>query len=261
MSGVPRCASSEPSVRRTSACTIDWGCTTTSMRSYGTPNSRCASITSRPLFIRVAESIVMRAPIAHVGWRSASATEMSASSARERPRNGPPEAVTISDSTASGDSPRSSWCSAECSESTGSSAAPAARRGGQHQRAAGDEALLVRERDVDAGLERLERRGETGDAHAGVQHDVGVDLGREAGDAVERRARERRAGARRGLVGQRDRLGAVPARQLRRARDRSCRPRARRPGCPGGTRRCRGPGGRSTPSRRAGRGASLSVSG
>ena len=48
-------------------CTIDCGCTTTSMRSYGTSNSQCASMISRPLFMRVAESIVMRAPMARSG--------------------------------------------------------------------------------------------------------------------------------------------------------------------------------------------------
>ena len=40
-------------------CTIDWGCTTTSMRSTSTPNSADASSTSRPLFISVEESMVI----------------------------------------------------------------------------------------------------------------------------------------------------------------------------------------------------------
>ena len=72
----------------------------------------------------VAESMVMRAPIVQVGCRSACSAVTSLSSAAERPRNGPPLAVTISASTASGSSPASSWCSAECSESTGSNWAP-----------------------------------------------------------------------------------------------------------------------------------------
>ena len=42
------------------------------MREAGTPNSQRASITSRPLFIRVAESIVILGPMRQVGWASAS---------------------------------------------------------------------------------------------------------------------------------------------------------------------------------------------
>ncbi len=57
----------------------------------------CASITSRPLFISVAESTVIFAPIAQVGWLSACSTVTSVSSARVRPRNGPPEAVITSE--------------------------------------------------------------------------------------------------------------------------------------------------------------------
>ena len=51
---------------------IDCGCTTTSIRSYGTPNRWCASISSSPLFISVAESIVILPPMSHVGCASAS---------------------------------------------------------------------------------------------------------------------------------------------------------------------------------------------
>ena len=42
-----------------------------------TPNSQCASITSRPLFINVAESIVILRPMRHVGCFSASAADTS----------------------------------------------------------------------------------------------------------------------------------------------------------------------------------------
>src|SRR2546423_862386 len=73
--------------------TIDCGWTTTSMSSYPIPNRWCASITSRPLFISVAESIVIFAPMLQVGWASASATVTSASDSAVRPRNGPPDAV------------------------------------------------------------------------------------------------------------------------------------------------------------------------
>ena len=50
-------------------------------------------MTSRPLFMSVAESTVILPPIAHVGWRNASSTVTPDSSSRDRPRNGPPEAV------------------------------------------------------------------------------------------------------------------------------------------------------------------------
>src|SRR4051794_17547575 len=83
-------------------------------------------MSSRPLFISVAESMVILPPIAHVGCLSASSTVTSSRSPRPRPRNGPPLAVRISLSTVPGRSPASSWYSAECSESTGIRAAPVA---------------------------------------------------------------------------------------------------------------------------------------
>ena len=54
---------------------------------------QCASITSRPLFISVAESTVILAPIAHVGCASASVDGDPGQLLARRPRNGPPEAV------------------------------------------------------------------------------------------------------------------------------------------------------------------------
>ena len=71
MSGGLAFAIVAPSVYSTIECTIDWGCTTTSMRSRPTPNSRWASITSRPLFTSVAEFIVIDGPMFQVGWASA----------------------------------------------------------------------------------------------------------------------------------------------------------------------------------------------
>jgi hypothetical protein len=68
---------------------------------------------------------VILPPIAHVGCCSACSTVTSSSSPRVRPRNGPPDAVTTSRSTLER-SPPISWCSAECSESTGISCAPVA---------------------------------------------------------------------------------------------------------------------------------------
>jgi hypothetical protein len=44
------------------------GWITTSILSAGAPNSQCASITSRPLFIMVAESTEILRPITQLGW-------------------------------------------------------------------------------------------------------------------------------------------------------------------------------------------------
>ena len=84
MSGMPSWARTERSTNSTIEWTIDCGCTTTSIRSNGTSNSQWASRTSRPLFMSVAESIVIFAPIRHVGWRSACST-VTPSSVRARP--------------------------------------------------------------------------------------------------------------------------------------------------------------------------------
>ena len=48
-------------------CIMLWGCTTTWIFSAGTSNSHLASMTSSPLFINVAESIVILDPIFHFG--------------------------------------------------------------------------------------------------------------------------------------------------------------------------------------------------
>src|SRR5436190_15549995 len=127
MSGWPRCASAAPSRKRTSACTIELGCTTTSIRSYGRPKRKCASISSSPLFASVAESTLIFGPMLQVGCASASSGVTSESSSRVRPRNGPPEAVRTSECTCSVSRPSRHWNAAECSLSTGMSL-PAPRR-------------------------------------------------------------------------------------------------------------------------------------
>ena len=96
MSGGDACAIVEPSTNSTIECTTDWGCTTTWMSCAGTPKSRCASISSSPLFMSVAELIVTTGPIDQVGCASASCGVAGLSSSLVRPRNGPPEAVRIS---------------------------------------------------------------------------------------------------------------------------------------------------------------------
>ena len=52
---------------------IDWGCTTTSICCGANPNNHLASMTSNPLFIREAESIVTLAPIFQFGCFKAAA--------------------------------------------------------------------------------------------------------------------------------------------------------------------------------------------
>ncbi len=76
----------------------------------------------------VAESIVILAPIVQVGWRSASAGVTDSRSSAARPRKGPPDAVSTPATTRSRATPSISWKRAECSELTGTSAAPVRRR-------------------------------------------------------------------------------------------------------------------------------------
>src|SRR5215210_3738025 len=76
-------------------------------------------MTSRPLFIIVAESMVIFGPIFHVGCLSASSGPIFRSSAFSLEKNGPPEAVSRMPSSSSSLRPSRHWKIAECSESTG----------------------------------------------------------------------------------------------------------------------------------------------
>ena len=75
--------------------------------------------------------------------------------------------------------------------------------GGERQLTGGDEALLVREREVDALLERPERRVDSGEADDRVEDDVGLraleQVGQVAADLLQRRIDvvERRGAGRR----------------------------------------------------------------
>ena len=200
MSGLPRCAIAAPSAKRTSPCTIEGGWITTSIRSYGSSKRKCASITSRPLFASVAESIVIFGPIDQVGWTSASsgvdARELVARAAAERAAArrqhealGPPELGALEDRR---------MLAVDRDQ-----LAPAARARLERELARGDEALLVRERERDAALERPHRRREPGEADDGVQHDVRLgpleQLGRIASGLRQRREPvDRRRPGRRG---------------------------------------------------------------
>ena len=127
MSGKPSCASELPSTKSTIACTSDCGCTSTRILAGASANRWWASMTSSPLFISVAESTEIFGPIDHFGWAIACAGVTSASSARFRPRNGPPDAVRVIRETAEGSSqPAMHWNTALCSLSIGTMVAPAA---------------------------------------------------------------------------------------------------------------------------------------
>ena len=97
------------------------------MRSGGRPKSHRASITSRPLFIMVAESMVILGPMFQVGWASASSRVIREKVSRGRFLKGPPEAVRRSLFTSSLPRPSRHWCRAQCSESMGRRRAPLSR--------------------------------------------------------------------------------------------------------------------------------------
>ena len=77
---------------------------------------------SSPLFIKVAESMVIFGPIDQVGWRRAWSGVTDDRSAGPS-RNGPPDAVRTSEATRFSGSPTRHCQIAECSESIGRSQA------------------------------------------------------------------------------------------------------------------------------------------
>ena len=167
------------------------------------PNSSWASITSRPLFISVLESMVIFGPIFQVGCASACSTPTSARSAAVRPRNGPPLAVsTIRDDLAAGvDAGSQALMDRAVLAVDGHQFGAGGRPQRLHHRRPGDEALLVGQRQSLAQLQRADRDGEPGEADDTVDHHVGVvgQIG-EVGDHLRRTAAPRRprpAGCRR----------------------------------------------------------------
>ena len=67
MSGRERWASMLPSMNSTMPCTMLWGWTRTLIFSMGVSKSQWASMTSSPLFMSVAESMVILLPMLHFG--------------------------------------------------------------------------------------------------------------------------------------------------------------------------------------------------
>ena len=146
-------APSRPRIPRTSE-SIDSGWTITSICSGGRSNSQRASITSRALFISVAESTVIFGPIRQVGCagrRSAVTSSRSAGGlAAERPAAG--RRARRGATSLAGGPPRIAWKMALCSLSTGRSVAPRSARQLHDQRPGDDERFLVRQGDRLAGL-------------------------------------------------------------------------------------------------------------
>ena len=157
MSGGEAWAMVDPSTNSTIECTIDCGCTTTSMWWYVTSKSRCASITSRPLFTRVAEFVVTTRPMSHVGVGECLGgrhlRERRARCDRGKDRRMPSARVGA---PRRGRPTRSACAIAECSESTGTIWPGAASA--RDEIAADDERLLVRKRERAPHLERGEGR-------------------------------------------------------------------------------------------------------
>ena len=250
MSGCPRCASVAPSHRPTSAWTIDCGWTTTSIRSYGVPNSQCASITSRPLFISVAESIVILPPIAHVGCRSACSTVTPSSSARraaaERPaRRRDREPLDCARRARR----RSAGAARECSESTGMSWAPVASESAITSSPPTTSDSLLASATSMPSVSATIVGPSPAEPDDRVEHEVGAGLGdqprraprgrraprrrsRSPPRAPRRRGRSARSGARRARAPARSAPRASARRTGRRARRPRERARRRRaPGC------------------------------
>ncbi len=73
ISGTPNWALTAPSINCTALCTTLCGWMSTCILSAGSPKSHFASVTSNPLFMREAESMVILAPISQVGCLRASA--------------------------------------------------------------------------------------------------------------------------------------------------------------------------------------------
>ena len=119
MSGRPSWALTVPSRNCTALCTMLCGCISTSICLASMPKSHLASIISKPLFIMVAESMVILAPMCHVGCRRACAALTVESCSLVSRRKGPPLAVSSSLSILSGFSPTKHWKMALCSLSTG----------------------------------------------------------------------------------------------------------------------------------------------
>ena len=111
-------------------------------------------------------------PIDHVGCASASSTVTDSSSSRDRLRNGPPDAVRTTESTRLRAPALEALEEGRVLAVDREQQPPTPLPRGEREVAGGDEALLVRERERHAALERPERRADPGEADDRVQHEV-----------------------------------------------------------------------------------------
>ena len=241
MSFFASCATSEPSTNSTKEWMSDCGWMTTSIRSPGRPKRKCASMTSRPLFIIVAESIVIFGPIFQVGCASASSTVIASKVSRRRSRNGPARGGQHEAPRPRRARPqRSAWWIALCSESTGTISAPLFFASARMSSPATTSGLLVREREALAGADRRVGRAQAERADEAADDGVGVRMRRRPrrGPRGPATIRQREPGRQQPLEA-RDVLGAgrsttssgpEPRRPARRASRSSGRRRAPRPG-------------------------------
>ncbi len=142
------------------------------MSSKPKPKRTWASSTSRPLFIRVAESMVIFAPMFHVGCFSASLTVTFSRSVRTRPRNGPPDAVRTELAMVAGSSPVKHICVDACSESTGTRRPPAASLRATRGPPATHDSLLASATRIPAS-----REASVASQSGGTDHSVEDDFG------------------------------------------------------------------------------------
>ncbi len=178
----------EPSINSTREWTVDWGWMVTRTLSGGRSKRRQASMTSKPLFIMVAESMVMRWPMTQVGCLRAWAGVMWAKSAAGVLRKGPPEAVSQIWATSRGAPPRMALVDGVVFAVDGEEGYVVGAGGGDDEVAGGDEALLVGEADGFAGEDGGVGGLEAGDADDGGDDEVDVGVGGDgdgAGGAVQ----------------------------------------------------------------------------
>jgi hypothetical protein len=174
-------------------------------------------MTSRPLFISVELSTVILGPIDQVGMGQGVLDghdgQLRPRPAPERPaRGGEDDLGHPLPAVASGDWARRHWWTAQCSESTGTSSAPGVARARCTTGTAGDEGLLVGQRQALAGLQRGQGDAEPGEADHPVDADVGErrdgGKGLRAGEHLRPRRHRRLEGRGVGRVADGHHLGA-----------------------------------------------------
>ena len=145
---------------------------------------------SRPLFIIVAESIVIFGPIFQVGCARASSTVIASKVERSRSRNGPPDAVRTSRATSCG---RPLYAQRLMDRAMlgvhRQDLSPAVARGVEDELSADDERFLVREGEPLARFHRRVSRAQPQCADEPADDDVRALEGRHFVEPLERRTR------------------------------------------------------------------------